>query len=146
MTQSRMIDDALFTPELDEGGVPALAGSSCSACGTTTFPRQPSCSKCGGHDMRDVSLPRHGTIWSSTVQSFRPKPPYRTDGDFVPFGLGYVDLGEVIVESRLTDDDIANITIGTHVSLVVVPAFTDDDGTQVLTYAFSPVAGTKEAR
>ena len=39
------------------------------------------------------------------MQAFEPKAPYRVPASgFTPYGVGYVDLGEVIVESRLAGD------------------------------------------
>jgi uncharacterized OB-fold protein len=55
--------------------------------------------------MARVELPDRGTLWTWTVQAFEPKPPYRApESGFTPYGVGYVDLGEVIVESRLTGE------------------------------------------
>jgi uncharacterized OB-fold protein len=82
------------------------------------------------------------------VQGFLPKnPPYagkETAKDFVPYGVGYVQLdGEypVIVETRLTENRIDHMHIGMPVELVIIPFTTDDDGRPVLTYAFAPIAG-----
>ena len=47
-----------------------------------------------------------GRLWAWTTQEFPPpSPPYTgpTGDDFVPYGVGYVELGdEVRVETRLT--------------------------------------------
>jgi uncharacterized OB-fold protein len=48
-----------------------------------------------------VPLARTGTLWTYTVQGFRPKSPYDGPEEFSPYAVGYVDLGEVLVESRL---------------------------------------------
>ena len=50
-----------------------------------------------------VPLSARGTLWSYTVQRFRPKsPPYAGPDDFEPYAVGYVELpGEVIVETRI---------------------------------------------
>ena len=77
------------------------------------------------------------------TQSFPPPPPYSgpTGKDFVPFGVGYVELpGEVKVESRLTECDPAVLANGMEMELVIVPFRTDDDGNEVVTFAFRPVA------
>jgi len=38
-----------------------------------------------------VELPPSGTLWSYTVQRFRPKsPPYRGPEPFEPYALGYI--------------------------------------------------------
>ena len=56
--------------------------------------------------MRERLLARRGTLWTWTVQRFRPKsPPYAgRPEEFEPYGVGYVELpGEVRVEARLTE-------------------------------------------
>jgi uncharacterized OB-fold protein len=83
-------------------------------------------------------------LWSWTVQGFLPKsPPYagkETAQTFVPYGVGYVQLqDDVIVESRLTENDPARLSIGMPVELVIIPFTTDDKGREVVTYAFAPV-------
>ena len=133
----RLIEDTLFATASVQD--PVLVGSRCADCGTTTFPHQGRCPRCGEAGMEDTRLPTRGTIWSATVQHFPPKTPFRYDGEFEPFGLGYVDLGEVLVEARFTVNDIGELAIGRPVRLTLVPAFTDGDGTQVLTYAFEPI-------
>lgn len=115
---------------------PQLIGSRCRSCATTVFPRQQSCPRCTAMDMEEHLLPSRGTLWSFTVQGFPPKLPYAgpTGEAFVPYGVGYVQLGdEVVVEARLTEADPANLRIGQPVELVVVPL--NDD---VMTFAFAP--------
>lgn len=130
-----LIDEGLFA-KTDDGV--ALVGSTCHACGTTTFPRQSSCPRCPSEQMDDRVLPRQGTLWSWTVQRFEPKPPYRGPQPFEPYGVGYVDLGGlVLVESRLTESDPARLRIGDEVELVLVPLPTDDS--EVTTFAFARV-------
>jgi uncharacterized OB-fold protein len=87
-----------------------------------------------------VELGREGTLWSWTIQRFRPKsPPYAGPEAFEPFALGYVALpGETIVEARLTGVAFDAIRVGMGLSLTMVPFAEDADGTVVLTYAFAP--------
>ena len=55
-------------------------------------------------------------------------------------GSGWSQLGdEVRVEARLTEADPDVLRIGMDVELVIVPFRTEDDGTEVMTYAFRPV-------
>jgi uncharacterized OB-fold protein len=85
-------------------------------------------------------LPERGTLWSHTVQGFPPKAPYLAEKVFRPYGVGYVELGDVLVETRLTTT--AGLSIGMEVQLVLEPFAEDDDGTEVLTFAFAPVGGS----
>jgi uncharacterized protein len=137
MSTEAPIADGLFTWPSDE---PRLIGSTCRACATTTFPAQGSCPSCTGETMEERALERFGTLWSYTVQGFRPKPPYIGPEDFVPYGVGYVELpGQVLVESRLTENDPDRLSIGARMELVVVPFVEDASGRTLMTFAFRPV-------
>jgi uncharacterized OB-fold protein len=91
--------------------------------------------------MAEHLLARRGRLWAWTTQEFPPpSPPYAgpSDDAFVPFGVGYVELGgEVKVESRLTRAD--GLEIGMEMELVLVPFRADADGNEVVTFAFRPV-------
>jgi uncharacterized OB-fold protein len=134
------VAEGLFTWPSDE---PQLIGSRCAACGIVTFPTQDSCPRCASTDMEVQLLARRGRLWAWTTQDFPPpSPPYAgpTGKAFVPFGVGYVELpGEVKVESRLTESDPEVLALGMEMELVVVPFRTDDDGNEVVTFAFRPV-------
>jgi len=121
---------------------PQLIGSTCGSCGATAFPVQQRCPKCSVGEMSQVLLPRRGTLVAWTTQGFPPGPPYRgpTGKEFVPFGVGLVELGDVIrVEGRLTENDPAKLEFGMPVELTMIPLTTDDDGDEIVTFAFKPV-------
>ncbi|MET9683330.1 Zn-ribbon domain-containing OB-fold protein [Streptomyces coeruleorubidus] len=139
---TRLIDESLFDGEFgggsDAGDPPRLVGARCSACGTVVFPRQGSCPRCPDGEMSARVLPVSGRVWSWTLQAFPPKPPYRTPiGGHRAYHVGYVDLGEVLVEARLAVPR-AEIRIGLPVRLTTVTAYQEEDGTEVLTFAFAP--------
>lgn len=136
------VADGLFTWPSDE---PQLIGSTCAACGVTTFPAQDACPRCAAEQMDETLLPRRGTLWTFTTQEFLPKnPPYageETAAEFVPYGVGYVKLGEQVkVETRLTEADPTRLQIGMEMELVVIPARLDAEGRKMVTFAFRPVA------
>jgi uncharacterized OB-fold protein len=92
--------------------------------------------------MSDVLLPRSGTLVAWTTQGFPPGAPYKgpTGKEFVPFGVGLVQLDDVIrVEGRLTENDPAKLQFGQAVELTMVPFTTDEDGDEIITFAFQPV-------
>jgi uncharacterized OB-fold protein len=136
------VAEGVFTWPSDD---PQLIGAQCRVCGIVTFPAQASCPRCASSDMAEHLLARRGTLWAWTTQDFPPpSPPYTgpTGKDFVPFAVGYVELpGEVKVEARLTEHDPAQLVHGMEMELVVVPFRTDDDGNDVMTFAFAPVRG-----
>ena len=132
------VAEGLIAGTVDE---PVLLGSECRRCGTVTFPRQGACPRCTSTDVRERSLARCGTLWTWTVQRFRPKsPPYVGEEDseeFAPYGVGYVELpGEVRVEARLTESDPARLKIGMVMELTLIPA---PGRPAAVTFAFRPV-------
>ncbi|HSM96730.1 MAG TPA: OB-fold domain-containing protein [Rhizomicrobium sp.] len=97
-----------------------------------------------GSKYERVPLKSEGTLWSFTVQRFRPKsPPYAgadDDRSFKPFALGYVELpGQIIVETRIDTDDFSKLRIGMPMKLVASP-FARASGDAPITYAFRPAA------
>ena len=122
---------------------PQLIGSRCGDCSATTFPVQELCPRCSGATMSELLLPRDGTLVAWTTQGFPPGAPYAgpTGKDFVPFGVGLVQLGDVIrVEGRLTENDPAKLQFGQEVELTMVPFTADADGNEIVTFAFQPIA------
>jgi uncharacterized protein len=129
----------VFTWPADQ---PQLIGGKCQVCQATTFPAQPSCPRCGGTEMGRHLLPRRGTLVTWTTQDFLPKEPYaggETESTFKPYGVGLIELGEEVrVEARLTESDPAKLQFGMDMELVVTPFRVEDDGTEVLIFAFAP--------
>jgi len=135
------IQEGLFTwPSQD----PRLIGSKCKNCGEITFPAQNSCPNCCLEDVEKIQLSTKGKLWTYTVQGFYPKsPPYAgpdTPESFVPFGVGYIELpNEVKVESRLTENDPEKLKIGMDMELVIEKFKEDEEGNDVMIFAFKPV-------
>jgi uncharacterized OB-fold protein len=132
----RPIAEGLFTWP-DE---PQLIGSRCQRCGAVTFPQQDSCPRCTATDVERHLLSRTGTLWTWTVQGFRPKsPPYEGPVEFEPYPVGYVELpGECKVESILVDVAPEELEIGMAMELAVVPFPSSVSGEPVVTFAFRP--------
>lgn len=84
-------------------------------------------------------LPQGGTLWSWTVQRFRPKsPPYAGPAAFEPYAVGYVDLGELIVEGRLTGVGFDQLRIGIAMHVVPLELQLGQPPRAAATYAFAP--------
>jgi uncharacterized protein len=128
----------VFTWPADE---PQLLGGRCAECGATTFPVQSRCPRCS-KPMSELPLPRRGTLVAWTTQGFPPVIPYAGDptgASFEPFGVGLVQLDDVVrVESRLTESDPAKLEFGMEVELEIVPFYVDENGDEILTFAFAP--------
>jgi uncharacterized OB-fold protein len=127
-----MVRDGLFT----DSDPPTLLASRCTNCGNVLFPRADACTYCATEDSEPIELSRGGTLWAWTAVT-APPPGYRGE---VPFGVGVVELPEgVRVITRLTEGVPAALDLGQAMELRVVPLHTDDDGNDVVTYAFAPV-------
>lgn len=136
--QKALAPDISTWPDQD----PQLIGSRCGDCAAAVFPVQDRCPKCSGDQMSPELLPRRGTLVAWTTQGFPPGPPYRgpTGKDFIPFGVGLVQLGDVIrVEGRLTENDPATLQFGMGVELTMLPLATDEAGDEIVTFAFQPI-------
>ncbi|MCH9835124.1 MAG: DNA-binding protein [Ilumatobacter sp.] len=140
MTTIVAVADGIF--EIRDGK-PVLLGTRCTNCGNHMFPRQTGCPRCLFNEQEDVELATAGTLWTWTVQAFPPKaPPYLgpVGDDFTPYGVGYVELPDQLrVEGRLTVADPEQLKIGMPMELVLEPLSLDEDGNQIVTYAFAPV-------
>ena len=134
------IQDGLFTWP---SPAPQLIGGRCTECGQFHFPVQANCPHCAALSVDATPLSRRGTLWTWTLQTFAPPvPPYRGPvDDFVPFGVGYIELPEGLrVQGRLTVNDPAQLAIGMAMELTLAPFGLDEAGREVLIYAFAPVA------
>jgi uncharacterized OB-fold protein len=126
-----MVREGLFTD--DEP--PTLLASRCTNCRNFLFPRADACTYCSAEDPEPVELSGPGSLWAWTAVT-APPPGYQGE---VPFGLGVVELREgVRVITRLTEGDPAALKLGQAMELQVVPLHRDDDGNEVVTYAFAP--------
>lgn len=126
------IAPGLFTDE----AAPRLIGGRDAATGRIVFP----CPDASGFE--PWPLARSGTLWSFTIQRYRPKsPPYAGPEDFAPWPVAYVELpGETIVESRLTNIAFEDIRIGMALELTYVPLDPAADD-PVMIHAFQPADG-----
>ncbi len=136
--KQRYIDERWFK---DFGDGPALVGTRCARCRKTFFPPKLVCPVCFDGVLEEVPLSRTGTIHTVTQSIMGP-----TDME-KPFIMGLVDLPEgiklfsLIVGSRYGDEDIR---IGAPVEMVVGTIKRDEQGYDVISYAFR--AAGKEDR
>ena len=75
MSRQLPIHEGLFTWPAER---PQLLGSRCPQCGEHAFPAQRDCRNCGCDSCETVPIGDRGMLWTWTVQSFMPKPPYRS--------------------------------------------------------------------
>jgi uncharacterized OB-fold protein len=134
------IAEGLFTGPVT---APQLIGGCCGRCGQWHFPAQENCPHCAALEVERRPLSRRGKLWTWTIQGFAPPvPPYRgAVMDFVPFGVGYLELPEgLCVQGRLTVNDAAALAIGMPMEVVLQAIGQDASGRTLLGHAFAPVS------
>ncbi|MFF4034278.1 Zn-ribbon domain-containing OB-fold protein [Streptomyces sviceus] len=139
-TEQLPVAEGLFTWPPGDGNPLRLIGSECADCALVSFPAAPACVRCASTESKQRLLADRGTLWTYTTQDFRPpSPPYDGPAAFEPYAVGYVELpGELLVEARLTEPDPDKLRIGQPMRLTLVPYTVRDDGTEVVTFAFTP--------
>lgn len=132
VTPARPIAEGLFT--LD-GDTIRLVGGHSPSSGRYHFPRAAACPYTGADDVEAVELSDRGTLWAWTAVTI-PPPGYAGE---VPYGFGVVELPEGLrVVTRLTETDPSRLEAGQSMRLVADVVATDDDGAEVVTWAFAP--------
>jgi uncharacterized OB-fold protein len=122
----------------DVDGAPRLVGSKCKACGRPAFPSASTCPWCGNDATDEVELASTGTLWGWTAVTAAP-PGYNGP---TPFGFGVVELDDGLrVVTRLTKADPSALTFGDRMTLVHDVVDHDDEGNDVVTWAFAPAPG-----
>jgi uncharacterized OB-fold protein len=128
------VTEGLFCDRGD--GTARLLGSRCRRCRRYAFPRGEVCPYCSAEECDPAELGPDGSLWLFT-SVLRPPPGYRGG---VPFGFGIVELDEGLrVVTRLTEPDVSRLERGQAMRLVVDRLHVDEEGRDVVTYAFAPV-------
>jgi uncharacterized OB-fold protein len=128
---TRSIAPDLFDPDGDGG--PTLHGGYSPTSGLHHFPRFARCPYTGADDVEPAELPTTGTLFLWTAVT-APPPGYTGP---VPFGFGVVELSNGLrVITRLTEPDPGALDAGAAMRLVAEVVAVDDDGTEVVAWAF----------
>jgi uncharacterized OB-fold protein len=128
--------EGLFREESDGSG--RLLGGRCPSCGASFFPKQWSfCANpaCGGTELADVDLSARGTLWSFTDNRYAPPPPYPAREPFEPYGVAAVELvdeGMVVLGQLAMGTDVATLSLGAAMELVVEPLYEDDESVRTV--------------
>ncbi len=137
MSKARVpVVEGLFREEADGSG--RLLGGRCPTCGGVFFPKQWSfCANpsCDGGALDDVELSTRGTLWSFTDNRYAPPPPYPAREPFEPYGVAAVELAEermVVLGQLAAGTDIARLTVGAEMELVVEPLYEDAESVRTV--------------
>ena len=121
--------------EVRPDGSVALLGGWSPSSGHRHFPRGVSCPFTGADDVEPVVLDSVATLWGWTAVT-SPPPGYSGP---VPFGVGVVELVDGLrLITRLTEPDPSRLQTGMSMRLVADPVGVDDDGNEVVAWAFAP--------
>jgi uncharacterized protein len=130
-------EEGLFDIPEDTSQPFSLNGSRCGQCGRYFFPKSDFCPTCPEGSMEDAKLGRAGRLYSYTNCNY-PPPGGHYKGK-VPYGMGLVLLDEdIIIPARLTVTDTSKLRAGMEMKLVPETLYEDDEGNEVLFYAFEP--------
>ncbi|MEX0950211.1 MAG: OB-fold domain-containing protein [Acidimicrobiia bacterium] len=137
MTKPRVpVVDGLLREEPDGSG--RLRGGRCPACGGSFLPKQWAfCANpaCGGTELADVELSTRGTLWSFTDNRYAPPPPYPAREPFEPYGIAAVELADermVVLGQLAAGTDIATLSVGSEMHLVIEPLYEDDESVRTV--------------
>lgn len=128
------VAEGLFTIE---GGQTRLIGTRCHSCDATYFPQTISCRNpgCSEKHIEACQLSPTGTLYSWTLQHYRPPAPFRMD-EWKPYLIGLVDLPEGLRVLGMLDLGEAEAVIGLALRLDHIPLYLDDKGMMRSTYCF----------
>ena len=123
---------------------PRLIASKCGSCGDHFFPkiescRNPFCSK--DKPLEEVLLSRRGTLYTFTVNHYKPPPPYHPPDPFIPYTNGVVELPEgIMVQGQIASGyDEKNLKIGSEMELIIDLLYEDEEGNEIMAWKFKPV-------
>lgn len=125
-----------------------ILSARCNSCGTYFFPRyheqhRPGCSREG---VENVPLAREGKLASYTIQYYLPPPPFRTATDITPYVIGLVEFPEGIqVTGIVVGCSHDQLKIGQPVETTTYTLYQNEQGEDVVTWAFRPAGAVKRA-
>ena len=131
--------EGLFSGPLDRLEAVHLCGSRCDACGETGLGASVSCQNCGSGEVRETALGDGGTLYTYTVVRHRPPGNYHGPAEFVPFGLGLVQVDDVLRVLAPIDLPIEALEIGMPLRFHPYVLRTDEQGREVVAFNYRAV-------
>lgn len=101
-----------------------LIAKYCENCNKKYYPPKLSCPLCGNKNLKDVQLPRKGTLVTYTWVT----QPTKDFADQAPYVIGLIKLDDgTMIVSQLTDIDIGELSEGIRVEAVFRRMFEEGD-------------------
>jgi uncharacterized OB-fold protein len=121
-----------------ENDHPYLVGTKCSKCGAAFFPPRYICTYClTDEGVQKARLGNKGTLYSYTVINVASKefnPPYA-------FGFVILAQEKIRIPTVLTGFDLKEeLKSGTQMEMVIEKLRNDEQGNEIVSYKFRPVA------
>ncbi|MDY6765233.1 MAG: OB-fold domain-containing protein [Halobacteria archaeon] len=107
----------------------------CNECDELHFPPRIVCPQCMSDDLRYEKLPHEGRLYAfSTVRGGAPLGM----NDDVPFLVGLVEVGDLLISARIDGAEYEDLSIGDRVELKIVEVDGPVDHERVF-YRFEPI-------
>jgi uncharacterized OB-fold protein len=112
---------------------PNLIGTRCKSCGDYFFPKETSFCRnpnCSSVEFEEVYLSRRGSLWSFTLNCYKPPYPYMPSDPFVPYGIAAVELNEekmMVLGQIVHGFDYKKLKVGMEMELVLDKLYEDKD-------------------
>jgi uncharacterized OB-fold protein len=121
-----------------------LRSAKCNSCGTYFFPEghQQHRVGCSREGVEKVLLSNKGKLASYTIQHYTCPPPFRPTGDITPYGIGLVEFPEERIQCAglIMESDLKSLKIGQNVETITYTLRKNEEGQEVVTWAFRVVA------
>ncbi len=137
MLQKQLINNKMFSPDIENPIDQILMGSFCKDCNTIYFPQKRVCPNCMHIDRMELrELSKTGKLISFTTSYVGPP------GFEPPYAYGWIDLPEGIrLFSLLTDCKPfeEKLRLDMPVEVVMDKIKVDSNGTEIYGYKFKPL-------
>ena len=115
-------------------GQPRLIVSRCQDCETYAFPPRERCASCHRGDLGTEQASAEGTLYSWTVV----REIGKLREGFTPYAVGQVDLATGLRVMGVIAGAFDSLSVGMRLRTILLPQGEDEDGNDLVGYAFAP--------
>ena len=86
-------------------------------------------------------LPNKGKLASYTIQHYPCPPPFKTEKNITPYGIGLVEFEneKIQIAGIITDTDLKSLKLGMEMETTTLTMFTNEEKQEVVTWVFRAV-------